>query len=127
MNRGRSKLLRVPRPQLRNAVLSPEVSQILHLYVERFNRRDWEGLRELITADARLLVADRFSGPLISAPYFTRYERLSVPWRLVVAGIDGEPSLLALRQHNGVWNETAIRVEIVANQIVNIVDYTHCP
>src|SRR6266545_3151939 len=27
---------------------SPERSRLLHLYVERFNRRDWDGLRELI-------------------------------------------------------------------------------
>lgn len=33
--------------------------RLLRLYVERFNRQDWDGLREPISADARLLVADR--------------------------------------------------------------------
>ena len=45
-----------PRAAIRN------MSQLLHLYVERFNRRDWDGLRELISADARLRVADRSPG-----------------------------------------------------------------
>jgi RNA polymerase sigma-70 factor (ECF subfamily) len=127
LNRGRSKLSSLPRPVVRPAAPNPETSRLLHLYVERFNRRDWDGLRELISADARLLVADRFAGPLINAPYFDRYERLATPWHLVIGAVDGEPSLLALRQHNGIWNETAIRVCIIGNRIVSVVDYTHCP
>ena len=31
----------------------------MQLYVDRFNRRDWDGVRELISADARLNVIDR--------------------------------------------------------------------
>jgi hypothetical protein len=33
--------------------IDPERKRVLQLYVERFNRRDWDGLRELITADAQ--------------------------------------------------------------------------
>ena len=40
----------------------------MQLYVERFNRRDWDGVRELISADARLHVADAFAGKLADAP-----------------------------------------------------------
>ena len=29
-------------------------------YVDRFNQRDWDGVRELIAADARLQVGDAF-------------------------------------------------------------------
>ena len=35
----------------------------------------WEGVRELISADARLTVADAFAGKLADAPYFSNYER----------------------------------------------------
>jgi len=42
----------------------------MQLYVERFNRRDCDGVRELISADARLTVADAFLGKLADAPYF---------------------------------------------------------
>src|SRR5262249_23660067 len=56
LNRGRSKLASLPQPSATPRAANPEMSRLLHLYVERFNRRDWDGLRELITADARLLV-----------------------------------------------------------------------
>src|SRR6266852_4621252 len=59
LNRGRSKLVASPEPVRSEREVSPELVRLLHLYVERFNRRDWDGLRELIAADARLLVADK--------------------------------------------------------------------
>jgi RNA polymerase sigma-70 factor, ECF subfamily len=47
----------------------------MQLYVDRFNRRDWDGVRELTSADARLNVAERFAGKFAHAPYFFNYER----------------------------------------------------
>src|SRR4051794_27171915 len=82
LNRGRSKLASLPQTPTPSRERNPETSHLLHLYVERFNQRDWDGLRELIPADARLLVADRFAGPLSDAPYFSRYERMPIPWRM---------------------------------------------
>src|SRR6266566_5323638 len=69
LHRGRSKLTTLPRRTAPPGA-SAEVTRLLHLYVERFNRRDWDGVRELIAADARLLVADRFAGRLADSPYF---------------------------------------------------------
>ena len=62
----------------------------MKLYVDRFNRRDWDGVRELISADARLTVADAFAGKLAEAPYFRNYERWSMPWKLAVGELDGD-------------------------------------
>jgi RNA polymerase sigma-70 factor (ECF subfamily) len=62
--------------------------------VERFNQRDWDGLRELITAEARLRVADRFAGRLADSPYFGNYERWSLPWRMAVGEVDGEMGVI---------------------------------
>src|SRR5262249_47656569 len=62
VNRGRSKLASLEGSSAAPRPATPGNKQILQLYVERFNRRDWDGLRELISADARLLVADRYSG-----------------------------------------------------------------
>src|SRR5438445_6577811 len=67
LNRGRSKLAATPEPERARREVSAEVSRLLHLYVDRFNKRDWDGLRELITADAQLRVADRFAGPIDKA------------------------------------------------------------
>src|ERR1700692_3943346 len=53
LNRGRLKLAASSEPSTSRREVSPELSRLLHLYVARFNKRDWEGLRELIRADAR--------------------------------------------------------------------------
>src|ERR1700722_9208036 len=48
LNRGRTKLASAEERSAAPRVSAPEHKQILQLYVERFNRRDWDGLRELI-------------------------------------------------------------------------------
>jgi len=70
----------------------------MQLYVDRFNRRDWDGVRELISADARLSVAERFTGKLVDAPYFANYERWPVPWKLAVGEMDAEPVLIIFQR-----------------------------
>jgi RNA polymerase sigma-70 factor (ECF subfamily) len=128
LNRGRSKLTASPEPVTSQREVSPELSRLLHLYVERFNKRDWEGLRELIRADARLRVADRFAGPIDESPYFGNYERITVPWRMIVAEVDGELAVVALRQHRDEWRPHSVaRLEVIDQHIARIVDYAHCP
>jgi len=101
---------------------------LLPLYVERFNRRDWEGLRELI-ADARLRVADRFAGRLVDSPYFGRYERWTVPWRMAVGEVDGEPTMIiTLQRDGGAWTPQGIvHLDVTEDRIHRIRDYLHCP
>jgi RNA polymerase sigma-70 factor, ECF subfamily len=128
LKHGRSKLASLPPRSVVSATEKPKVSHLLHLYVERFNRRDWDGVRELIAADARLLVADRFEGPLADAPYFGRYASLAVPWQIAVGEVDGQQSALSLRQQNGFWIPYGIiRIAVVNNSIARVVDYSHCP
>ena len=129
LNRGRSKLAALPRqPAAPQRAPKPEASHLLRLYVERFNQRDWDGIRELATADARLIVGDRYAGPLTSAPYFTRYERLTTPWRMATGTVDGQPMIIALRQHNGQWTpHSLIRAQIEDGRILRVADYLHCP
>src|SRR5262245_22494135 len=82
--RGRSKLAaRAPAAAVAR-VSTHEDAQLLRLYVDRFNRRDWDGLRALISADAQLQAVDRFIGRFDGAPgYFGNYERKPVSWQLV--------------------------------------------
>jgi RNA polymerase sigma-70 factor (ECF subfamily) len=128
LNRGRSKLASLPQPPAPSRADNPEISRLLHLYVERFNRRDWDGLRELIAADARLRVADRFGGPLLGAPYFARYESMTIPWRMEVGEADGQPAVIALRQLNGEWMpHSIVRIDVTDHLITRVVDYSHCP
>jgi RNA polymerase sigma-70 factor (ECF subfamily) len=128
LSRGRSKLPAAPERSAPRSAQNAEVAQILHLYVERFNRRDWDGLRELIADDARLRVADRFIGPLAEAPYFGVYERWPRPWRLAVGEVDGEAVIITLHQDaGGIERETAVRLEVSGGRITRIADYLHCP
>src|SRR5258708_38871958 len=82
LHRGRSKIKASPVPTKFPAAENPELVQLLSLYVDRFNRRDWNGVRELISADARLSVFGRFAGALVDSPYFGRYEQWPLPWKL---------------------------------------------
>ena len=128
LNRGRSKLAALPELVPSRHEVSPELARLLHLYVDRFNKRDWDGLRELISADAQLRVVDRFAGPIDEAPYFRNYERQQVPWRLVVAEVDGELAVVALHQHRDEWRPASVaRLEVIDQHIERIVDYSHCP
>jgi len=83
LNRGRTKLAASPAPVKPSRSTNPELTRVMQLYVDRFNRRDWDGVRALISADARLTVADAFVGRLVDAPYFRNYEKLSLVWKLV--------------------------------------------
>jgi RNA polymerase sigma-70 factor (ECF subfamily) len=129
LNRGRAKLAAMPvEPSTPPRAKTPDSTRLLHLYVERFNRRDWDGLRELIADDARLRVADRFVGPLTGAPYFARYARRTTEWRMASGEVDGDLVVLALQRSEDGWTPHAIvRLEVSDNRIVDIVDYTHCP
>ena len=130
LNRGRSKLeLLHGRPATPPRVSTPENKQILRLYVDRFNNRDWDGLRELISADARLLVADRYSGSFAAGGYLGVYSRMQVAWRLTLGEVDGEPSIILLNERSGEWEmEGIVRLDIGADgRIEQISDYQHCP
>jgi RNA polymerase sigma-70 factor (ECF subfamily) len=128
LNRGRSKLA-LAQEQGAPSAKSPEVERLLRLYVERFNRRDWEGVRELIAADARLRVADAFSGLVSKSPYFSNYDRFTVPWRLSVGEVDGEQVIIILQREEAdrFTPRAVIRLDVVNDSITRITDYTHCP
>jgi RNA polymerase sigma-70 factor, ECF subfamily len=128
LNRGRSKLAAMHEAPLASPAASAEVLTLLQLYVDRFNRRDWDGLRELISADARLRVADCFAGRLADSPYFVEYERASIPWNMVLGQLDGETVVIILRASVDGWTPSgAIRFNVIGDRIKRIADYFKCP
>lgn len=126
--RGRAKLEASPASTKPSRAVDPELTRIMRLYVDRFNRRDWDGVRELISADARLTVADAFAGELVDAPYFSNYERWSMPWRLTLGEVDGEPVVIILQRGTDTWTPySVVRFDVEGQQINCIRDYAHCP
>jgi RNA polymerase sigma-70 factor, ECF subfamily len=128
LKRGRLKLAASPCPVKSSRTADPNLARVLHLYVERFNSRDWNSLRELISADARLRVSDAFAGKLADAPYFRNYERWSIPWRMAAGEVDGEPVVIILQRGADTWTAySMVRLSVIENHIDSIVDYAHCP
>jgi RNA polymerase sigma-70 factor (ECF subfamily) len=125
LHRGRGKLASIQAAPPR-APIAPEVEQLLRLYVDRFNQRDWDGLRALIAADARLRVADAFSGTLASSPYFSRYAAVPVPWRMAAGTVDGEPAMIILHRDADRWApRSAVKLYLDADRVVRICDFGH--
>jgi RNA polymerase sigma-70 factor, ECF subfamily len=128
LNRARTKLAAASAPSKTPRSVDPELTRVLKLYVDRFNRRDWDGVRELISADARLTVADAFVGKLSDAPYFRNYERFSMPWKLAMGDVDGEPVVIILQRGVDTWTPYSIvRLSVIGQHIDRVVDYVHCP
>ncbi len=131
LHRGRAKLSALgdippPSPQPREP--DPAFLQLLETYVQLFNMRDWDAVRALAGADARLEVADYFAGRLVDAPYFAEYERASTQWRLEVGTFDGETILMMHNFVDDAWRAVyPIRLAVNGDEIVRIADYCACP
>jgi RNA polymerase sigma-70 factor, ECF subfamily len=128
LNRARTKLAastsrgKISRPP------GPELTRMTRLYIERFNRRDWDGMRELIRADARLNVADAYAGKVADAPYFSNWGRWSMPRRLACGEVDGESAVIILQRGPDTWIPyPVVRLRLIGGQIQHISDYAHCP
>jgi RNA polymerase sigma-70 factor (ECF subfamily) len=127
LNRGRTKLASSPVASPSAQSASPELVRIIQLYVDRFNRRDWDGVRELISADARPGVADRFAGKFADAPYFFNYS-CSWPWKLAAGEVDGEPVVVIRRRGADTWMSYSVMcVNVTGQKIERIADCIHCP
>ncbi len=128
LNRARTKLAESSPQAMPPGSMSPELKRVIQLYIERFNRRDWDGVRELLSADARLNVAERFAGKFAEAPYFFNYDRWSWPWKLALGEVDGEPVVIILRRGADTWTpHSVIRFDVSGESVNRIVDYIHCP
>jgi RNA polymerase sigma-70 factor (ECF subfamily) len=128
LNRGRSKLAERAGNLQPARAKSDDDMMLMRLYVERFNAHDWDGLRELISADARLNVADRFSGRFADATYLTQYERIAIPWRAVIGEVDGESAIFVFHRTLDAWQVAhVVRLEMSDGRVREITDLWHCP
>jgi RNA polymerase sigma-70 factor, ECF subfamily len=127
LNRGRGKLATLSDVQRIGRKASTDELTLLRLYVDRFNRRDWQGVRELASADARLRVADCFAGRLADSPYFVEYERPIIAWRMALGEADGETVIVILRDVSpDAVPFSVIRIGLADGKVVSITDYIKC-
>jgi hypothetical protein len=107
----------------RRAILSSVIEPEEHVALSEVS----DGVRELIQTDARVLVADRFAGPIIESPYFGNYERWPVSWRLALGRVDGELAVIALIWGVDKWTpHSVVQVSLIGDRIARITDYGHC-
>jgi RNA polymerase sigma-70 factor (ECF subfamily) len=130
LSRGRAKLAALPsQPALRpEPSPDPELSKLLDRYVELFNRRDWDGVRALTSADAQLRVSDCFRGSLSESIYFVEYEKGKANWRMAIGAVDDEIVLLVLHRGEAGWEPAyPVRIEATEGAVIRISDYYACP
>ncbi len=97
LHRGRARLRELagqaddaaPPPRL-----SPQDQALLAAYAERFNARDFDGLREMLGQDVKLdLVARRKPMQARGGEYFTNYEAKTQGLRVTPLKLEGRPGL----------------------------------
>ena len=137
LHRGREKLANrsldsLPVP---HHPADEETREVLERYVDCFNRRDWQGLTQLLADDVRLDVVgvlEDGTREVILDRYTGNYSNLEGAWRFVIGELGGESVLLLLRRDDGpvasagacaervAW---AVRLRVEAGRVMRVRDY----
>ncbi len=105
-----------------------EQRRLFEAYAEVFNRRDWDALKQLVRADARLEIVGAAQGIMsgLGATYSTNYTALKWEWRLAPGVVDGVPVIVHWRRDGNTWRpHAAIRLWWRDGAVVRIRDYIH--
>jgi RNA polymerase sigma-70 factor, ECF subfamily len=127
LHRGRTKLRELHQAPSQ-VELDRQQRRLLEEYIECFNRRDWDALRRLIQADARVEIVGVTEVPAlgVGAPYFGNYSALPWEWRLSLARVDGDPQIVHWRKIGTDWVPlSAIRLWWRDGKVTRIRDYVH--
>ncbi len=130
LHRARSKLADVEQ-ETTDCVLSREERALLAAYVEHFNRQDWNAMRDLIRADAKLELVGHIEArgaEFIEANYFRNYAGLPWEWRFSVCEVDGELAAVLHKRTPEDWLvHSAFRLTWTDGAVSEIRDYIHVP
>jgi RNA polymerase sigma-70 factor, ECF subfamily len=110
------------------AEMDGEQRRLFEAYAEVFNRRDWDALKQLVRADARLEIVGAAQGIMsgLGATYSTNYTALKWEWRLAPGVVDGVPVIIHWRRDGNTWRpHAAIRLWWRDGSVVRIRDYIH--
>ena len=97
LHRGRTRLRELaqqPEDAAPPPSLSPQDQALLAAYADRFNARDFDGLREMLGQDVKLdLVARRKPMQTRDGEYFTNYAAKTDGLRMSPINVEGHPAL----------------------------------
>jgi RNA polymerase sigma-70 factor (ECF subfamily) len=129
LHRGRARLRELadePDDRPLPVLAEPERS-LLAAYVERFNARDFDAIRNMLADEVRLELVNktRLNGRSEVGKYFHNYGQAS-DWRLVPGFVDRRPALL-VRDPGNVSARPAyfVLLEWAGDNVVNIRDFRH--
>lgn len=121
--RGRARLREARPPE--QVAIDERTRAELSRYAERFNARDWDGVRALVGEDCRLdLVSKSQRRGKAVGMYFSRYEKEEVSLR--VAELDGE-LVLAAHVAGAARASYFIRLSWEGGSVQSIRDYRYVP
>jgi RNA polymerase sigma-70 factor, ECF subfamily len=127
LHRARTKLRATTAPPTLST-LDVDQRRLFEAYAECFNRRDWDALRTLVSADARLEIVGSTDGDMagLGATYSSNYTNLPWEWRLDVAVVDGSTAIVHSRRADDAWTaHAAIRLWWQDGRVIRIRDYVH--
>jgi RNA polymerase sigma-70 factor (ECF subfamily) len=129
LNRGRARLRELAQePDDRPLPVLPERERaLLEAYVERFNARDFDAIREMLADEVRLELVNktRMDGKGEVGKYFGNYARAD-DWRLVPGFVDGRPATLVRDPHDASGAPTYfVLLNWVGDRLIGIRDFRH--
>jgi RNA polymerase sigma-70 factor, ECF subfamily len=128
LRRGRIRLREFassPEQELSPVLREPERSR-LKRYVDRFNNRDFDAVRDMLADDVRLELvnANTRKGVGGVASYFGNYN-WSKDWRLVIGFVDTRPAALVYDSNSSDRPVNFILVEWKGDKVTKIRDFVH--
>ena len=110
------------------ALTASERARLVH-YVDRFNARDFDAVRDLLADDVRLDLVNRTTlrGKTDVGRYFTNYDARH-DWKFVVGAVEGRPAILSHSAADTAAPATNfILLEWAEGRITRIADYHFSP
>jgi RNA polymerase sigma-70 factor, ECF subfamily len=129
LNRGRTRLRELAQePDDRPApVLSATQRSLLAAYVDRFNARDFDAIRDMLAEEIRLELVNktRMNGKREVSRYFGNYSSVH-DWQLVPGFVDRRPAILVRNPNDPMARPTYFMLlDWTGDQLVNIRDFRY--
>jgi RNA polymerase sigma-70 factor, ECF subfamily len=129
LHRGRARLRELAQESddLHLPALTEPKRSLLAAYVDRFNARDFDAIRDMLADEVRLELVNRtrMNGRSEVARYFHNYARAE-DWHFVHGLVEGHPAVLVCDHRNPSGTPAYfVLLEWQGNRVVNIRDFRH--
>lgn len=128
LNRGRARLRELAQePDDPLPVLSEPQRSLLNAYVQRFNARDFDAIRDMLADEVRLELVNktRMNGKAEVGKYFGNYS-LVEDWQLVPGFVDRRPAILVRDPRDASGAPTYfVLLDWVGDRLIGIRDFRH--